>query len=166
MEATAQLSARPRFLDWYRWLIVLVGAIALTYATAFLPLPKFDWRFLILTATMMLVSSRLSVQIPRVNTNITISDTFVFLVLLLYGGLAGILVAAVEGLFSGLRISKRPLVIAFNSAMMLASTDRKSTRLNSSHDQISYAVFCLKKKKKKAVMCVRDQVFRNHGDVT
>src|SRR5688572_33081058 len=28
-----------------------------------------------------------------------------------------------------------------------ASTDRKSTRLNSSHSQISYAVFCLKKKK-------------------
>src|SRR2546430_7989773 len=27
-----------------------------------------------------------------------------------------------------------------------ASTDRKSTRLNSSHSQISYAVFCLKKK--------------------
>src|SRR2546421_5706805 len=29
--------------------------------------------------------------------------------------------------------------------------DRKSTRLNSSHDQISYAVFCLKKKKKKHI---------------
>src|SRR2546428_1278339 len=29
-----------------------------------------------------------------------------------------------------------------------AKADRKSTRLNSSHDQISYAVFCLKKKKK------------------
>src|SRR5688572_32526589 len=29
------------------------------------------------------------------------------------------------------------------------SPDRKSTRLNSSHSQISYAVFCLKKKKKK-----------------
>src|SRR2546421_2390782 len=29
------------------------------------------------------------------------------------------------------------------------SVDRKSTRLNSSHDQISYAVFCLKKKKRK-----------------
>src|SRR2546421_6178070 len=28
-----------------------------------------------------------------------------------------------------------------------ADRDRKSTRLNSSHDQISYAVFCLKKKK-------------------
>src|SRR5215471_20754874 len=31
-----------------------------------------------------------------------------------------------------------------------ASGDRKSTRLNSSHVEISYAVFCLKKKKKEA----------------
>src|SRR2546421_7410386 len=29
----------------------------------------------------------------------------------------------------------------------VSEVDRKSTRLNSSHDQISYAVFCLKKKK-------------------
>src|SRR2546427_5352139 len=33
-----------------------------------------------------------------------------------------------------------------------AVTDRKSTRLNSSHSQISYAVFCLKKKKEIANM--------------
>src|SRR2546427_3807838 len=32
--------------------------------------------------------------------------------------------------------------------MSFMSSDRKSTRLNSSHSQISYAVFCLKKKKK------------------
>src|SRR5207248_11684263 len=32
---------------------------------------------------------------------------------------------------------------------LLRSADRKSTRLNSSHRTISYAVFCLKKKKKK-----------------
>src|SRR5690349_23663823 len=31
--------------------------------------------------------------------------------------------------------------------------DRKSTRLNSSHVEISYAVFCLKKKKKKKRLC-------------
>src|SRR2546430_17123349 len=33
------------------------------------------------------------------------------------------------------------------SAQVLSQQDRKSTRLNSSHSQISYAVFCLKKKK-------------------
>src|SRR5205085_5542742 len=36
----------------------------------------------------------------------------------------------------------------------VAEIDRKSTRLNSSHSQISYAVFCLKKKKKyKNIRC-------------
>src|SRR5688572_31400073 len=33
--------------------------------------------------------------------------------------------------------------------LLFSVEDRKSTRLNSSHSQISYAVFCLKKKKKK-----------------
>src|SRR2546430_11280204 len=32
--------------------------------------------------------------------------------------------------------------------LLMPQGDRKSTRLNSSHSQISYAVFCLKKKKK------------------
>src|SRR4051795_1818477 len=36
--------------------------------------------------------------------------------------------------------------------------DRKSTRLNSSHTLISYAVFCLKKKKNKPARCVTDAV--------
>src|SRR5438067_9035430 len=38
---------------------------------------------------------------------------------------------------------------ASNRLASLAELDRKSTRLNSSHVSISYAVFCLKKKKKK-----------------
>src|SRR5688572_32021944 len=36
----------------------------------------------------------------------------------------------------------------FAGTEFYASRDRKSTRLNSSHSQISYAVFCLKKKKR------------------
>src|SRR5271170_8195756 len=45
------------------------------------------------------------------------------------------------------------------------SGDRKSTRLNSSHEWISYAVFCLKKKKKTKQQSVRQtiQELRNGG---
>src|SRR2546427_2966390 len=39
--------------------------------------------------------------------------------------------------------------------------DRKSTRLNSSHSQISYAVFCLKKKKKRRSNEVSGDATRN-----
>src|SRR5438874_3600857 len=44
-------------------------------------------------------------------------------------------------------IAHRAMVAAF-------AEDRKSTRLNSSHVEISYAVFCLKKKKKEVLMHV------------
>src|SRR2546427_4838464 len=39
-------------------------------------------------------------------------------------------------------------VFGFDRVLPAETADRKSTRLNSSHSQISYAVFCLKKKKK------------------
>src|SRR2546422_5537772 len=42
-----------------------------------------------------------------------------------------------------------------------AAIDRKSTRLNSSHGYISYAVFCLKKKKKKRILETHDISKRN-----
>src|SRR2546426_12407836 len=44
---------------------------------------------------------------------------------------------------------REPAADRSRSGRTLAGTDRKSTRLNSSHLVISYAVFCLKKKKKK-----------------
>src|SRR2546427_9005251 len=49
-----------------------------------------------------------------------------------------------------------PAALIFNPSIILVGLkmrDRKSTRLNSSHSQISYAVFCLKKKKKK-IECI------------
>src|SRR2546421_3945481 len=39
-----------------------------------------------------------------------------------------------------------------------SKSDRKSTRLNSSHDQISYAVFCLKKKKKRNILIINETI--------
>src|SRR3712207_6864391 len=50
------------------------------------------------------------------------------------------------------RVPRRPAA-ADGSSGSRAVGDRKSTRLNSSHANISYAVFCLKKKKKKKTYC-------------
>src|SRR3989449_8498991 len=59
------------------------------------------------------------------------------------------------------RSSQRTLEKYKNSLLMsllqTARTDRKSTRLNSSHGYISYAVFCLKKKKKNAY--IKDNLY-------
>src|SRR2546421_6099177 len=48
----------------------------------------------------------------------------------------------------------------------LGHQDRKSTRLNSSHDQISYAVFCLKKKKKHlTIMTTKTLSYDTTGEI-
>src|SRR2546422_4635723 len=44
--------------------------------------------------------------------------------------------------------SVRSMTLRWNTSPNSPARDRKSTRLNSSHGYISYAVFCLKKKKK------------------
>lgn len=133
MEDAIQLTNRKplnssRWANPYRWLIVTLGAAALSTAALWFPLPRLDLRFLLLAAMMMVVSSYCSVQIPRVPTHVTVSDSFIFLVLLLYGGFAGIILAAAEGLCSGVRVSrgmrlgKTILIAAFNAGMMAVTT--------------------------------------------
>src|SRR2546430_13492878 len=49
------------------------------------------------------------------------------------------------------RILRTKVVAPYAVTFYVTHKDRKSTRLNSSHSQISYAVFCLKKKKPQSV---------------
>src|SRR3989475_8502418 len=52
-----------------------------------------------------------------------------------------------RGAAQGVEVERVRLPLPEQAPRGVADRDRKSTRLNSSHSQISYAVFCLKKKK-------------------
>src|SRR5438552_9734027 len=58
-------------------------------------------------------------------------------------------------MFTGIRYqgSQQFVIVCGGQYSRVQFIDRKSTRLNSSHQIISYAVFCLKKKKKKPHNC-------------
>src|SRR5262245_62845244 len=58
------------------------------------------------------------------------------------------------------RLEELGAVLAVEAEPLEAHLDRKSTRLNSSHLGISYAVFCLKKKKKK------QKIMKNNSKAT
>src|SRR5260221_4831996 len=51
--------------------------------------------------------------------------------------------------YEGMRVHVDSLTVIAPTQGFVTETDRKSTRLNSSHTVISYAVFCLKKKEKR-----------------
>lgn len=122
MATAVQSTGKQRLTSVYLWMIVAFGAATLVYAAYWLATPRLDLRFLMLAGVMIVVSSRLTVQIPRVNTNVTVSDTFIFLVILVYGGFAGILLALADGLFGALRIRGKLTTILFNCGMMVCST--------------------------------------------
>jgi diguanylate cyclase (GGDEF)-like protein/PAS domain S-box-containing protein len=108
--------------QFYLWLVVAAGMSVIGYTAWHLPLQRLDVRFLLLALATICIGSRLSIQIPRVKAHISVSDTFIFLTLLMFGGEAAILLATVEALCSSVRISTRTHVHLFNLSVMACST--------------------------------------------
>src|ERR1044072_8049217 len=111
----------------YMLTVIAAGAVVVIYSAIRLPVAKLDMRFAALAILTVAVASRLTVRIPRISGHISVSDTFFFLTMLLYGGEAAVLLAAVETLtlslhFGRKQILSKRLTIAFNSAMMACAT--------------------------------------------
>jgi diguanylate cyclase (GGDEF)-like protein len=81
-----------------------------------------DLPFLLLAVSTVIIASRLVVRLPGINGQITVSDTFIFLSIFLYGGEASVLLAAVEGVCSSIGISRKAITYVFNAAVMACST--------------------------------------------
>ncbi len=111
-----------RFSNAFTWLTITAGGAVCAFAVFRLDGGQLNLAFLLFTLLTVLTSSRAAVRIPRVNANITVSDTLTFLTILLCGGEAAMLLAALEGVCSGLRISKRPRTVLRNSAHTTVST--------------------------------------------
>src|SRR5215217_2439571 len=106
---------KQRFINGYMWLVVVAGAAMIVYSLCTLPFAKLDFRFCLLFLLTVVISSRIAIKVPRVNTTITVADSFVFLTLLLYGPEAAVIVAAADGLSAGRHISKRWITVLFNA---------------------------------------------------
>jgi diguanylate cyclase (GGDEF)-like protein/PAS domain S-box-containing protein len=117
-----QLQSKQKYFRPYQWMVAVIGLPVILYSVHGLQLARLDLGFALLALATVIVSSRIAIRIPGVNTHVTVSDTFIFLTLLLYGGHAAVLVAAAEGLCSSLRISRKPVTICFNISVMAIST--------------------------------------------
>jgi signal transduction histidine kinase/CheY-like chemotaxis protein len=115
------VSTRNKFFGPFLWAVTGAGCLTFLYSFSLLDLAHFDSRFAILVAMTFLLTSRITVPIPRFSSQISVSDTFVFLVLLLYGAPAAIIVGALEALLSSLRFSRKRYIVAFNWASAAVS---------------------------------------------
>ena len=106
----------------YFRLLITAGGVSLAFALLSLPASQVDFHFLLLAIITLTIGSRITVKIPRLSSHVSVSDTFLLLGILLCGGEAAILLAALDGLSSTMRLSRRPQTFMANIAVTALST--------------------------------------------
>src|SRR5437868_5382173 len=114
---TKQRLAKP-----FIWAVIALGFVACAFTVSRLQVSDIGLRFALISLLTLSFGSRMVVQIPRVKGQISVSDTFIMLVLLLFGGELGILLAAADAVCSSRRITRQKMIIAFNAAVYILST--------------------------------------------
>ena len=114
--------SNQEFVKRYMRAVVAAGAAVIVFSVARLPVTQLGWPYLILGALTITIGSRITINFFRFNSSVSISDIFVFLTMLQFDGEAAILLAALEGFISSLRITKSYLKMAFNSSCMACAT--------------------------------------------
>ena len=113
---------KENFTHIYIWTVIILGFGSGIFAVWQIPRADFSVGYLLLATVTLIFGSRIVVQIPRSKGRISVSDTFILLSMLLFGGGAAILLAGADALISSLRATKRKFYIAFNTAVFLIST--------------------------------------------
>jgi diguanylate cyclase (GGDEF)-like protein/PAS domain S-box-containing protein len=102
--------------------IIVLGALCVAIAALTFPPEKLTLQLIFLSLLTVAFGSRISIKIPRFKSHIAVSDTFIFLAILLFGGEAAILLSAIEAFFSSWRFCKKKISVFFNAALMACST--------------------------------------------
>ncbi len=110
--------------------VLIAGSICVVLALARLPIEKIDFHFLLLFCFTIGIGSRMTVQIPRFKAYIAVSDIFIFLALLIYGGEFAVILSAVEAFFSSRKFCNKTITVLFNAAAMALSTTAVVLALN------------------------------------
>ncbi|HVF68639.1 MAG TPA: ATP-binding protein [Pyrinomonadaceae bacterium] len=121
---------KKRVFDFYSWLVVIAGMVVFAYSASKVPATLLDTKFILLALLTIFLSARIAINIPKDGGHLTISDTFIFLLMLMYGGEAAVLVAAAEGVYSSLPYKEMRRTVVVNGAMMALSTFLSATTLN------------------------------------
>jgi diguanylate cyclase (GGDEF)-like protein/PAS domain S-box-containing protein len=113
---------KERIRSLYLFSVALAGAAVTALCAWRLPFANLDSKFVVLTLITVFIGSRITIKIPGERGQIAVSDTFIFLAILLFGIEAAVVLAAAEAFCSSVRFSKKASVLFFNAGLMALST--------------------------------------------
>ncbi len=113
---------KSKISDRYMVTVIVAGLVSVLVALLNIDLSRVDIYLVLLGVFTIAVGSRMTIQIPRFKSHVSVSDIFIFLALLLYGGEFAVILAALEATASAWRFCNRKLTVFFNAATMAVST--------------------------------------------
>ncbi len=113
-----------KLVEFYLRSVICIGGLTYILAAYRLDLKIVDLKLGVLVVITGLLSSRMTIKLPQFGSWISVSDTFIFLTLLLYGCEAAILMAATEAFLSSIRSAycRKWSTILFNWASAAVAT--------------------------------------------
>jgi diguanylate cyclase (GGDEF)-like protein/PAS domain S-box-containing protein len=102
--------------------VALMGAVVTVICAFQLPFAQLDSKFAALALITLVVGSQITIKIPGGRGQIAVSDTFIFLAILLFGVEAAVVLAAIEAFVSSVRFSRKANVLFFNAGVMALAT--------------------------------------------
>jgi diguanylate cyclase (GGDEF)-like protein/PAS domain S-box-containing protein len=102
--------------------VATLGAIVTAVCVVQLPFAHLGSKFAALALITLIVGSQITIKIPGDRGQIAVSDTFIFLAILLFGVEAAVVLAAAEAFCSSVRFSRKASVLFFNAGVMALAT--------------------------------------------
>jgi diguanylate cyclase (GGDEF)-like protein/PAS domain S-box-containing protein len=104
------------------WLVIGLATAVVCFSSSHLSIEQISVPFLLLALITINIGTRITIKIPHVKGQVSLSDAFILLALLLFGGEPAVLLATITTLCSSLRFSKRPLSLLFNTSLAAISS--------------------------------------------
>lgn len=108
--------------DAYRGVVILLGTIALAFTLYQMNYESIEGRYLLFVTITVALASRVVVKIPRVKGHISVSDTFIFLAIILFGGYPAVLLSTFDAIPGSYKLAKTKITLLFNIAVYTLST--------------------------------------------
>src|SRR5258705_11731542 len=113
---------KENFRKWYLFSVALTGAAVTMLFVYRMPFSLLGSKFAAFVLITLIVGSQISIKIPGGRGQIAVSDTFIFLAILLFGVEAAVVLAAAEAFCSSVRFSRKASVLFFNAGVMALAT--------------------------------------------
>ena len=111
-----------KLLQTYQWSVIVLGGVVILCSFYRFDFANAGYSYLLFGLFTLLFASRIVVQIPRVKGFISVSDTLIFLSILLYGGEAGILLATADAIVPSYKLAKTRTTLLFNVSVFAVAT--------------------------------------------